>query len=69
MSAPPGQTLPAKESAIFKTIVVCNIASSALHNLNVTRQTPVQKFYESKQYKKGIKAADSILKKFPDHGW
>ncbi len=28
----------------------------------------VQKFYESKQYKKGIKAAESILKKFPDHG-
>jgi hypothetical protein len=29
----------------------------------------VQKFYESKQYKKGIKAAETILKKFPDHGW
>ena len=24
--------------------------------------------YESKQYKKGIKAADQILKKFPTHG-
>eukprot|EP00879_Flechtneria_rotunda_P033382 GHRR01036968.1.p1 GENE.GHRR01036968.1~~GHRR01036968.1.p1 ORF type:complete len:183 (+),score=37.76 GHRR01036968.1:1140-1688(+) len=28
----------------------------------------VVKFYESKQYKKAIKAADQILKKFPDHG-
>eukprot|EP00961_Rhodomonas_salina_P151080 2034358-Rhodomonas_salina.1 len=24
--------------------------------------------YEGKQYKKGLKAAESILKKFPDHG-
>ena len=29
---------------------------------------PRQKFYENKQYKKGIKTADLILKKFPDHG-
>jgi len=28
----------------------------------------VVKHYESKQYKKGIKAADNILKKFPNHG-
>jgi hypothetical protein len=28
----------------------------------------LQKSYETKQYKKGIKAADAILKKFPDHG-
>ena len=27
-----------------------------------------QKFYETKQYKKGLKAADSVLKKFPNHG-
>lgn len=26
------------------------------------------KLYESKQYKKAIKAADQILKKCPDHG-
>ncbi|KAL8465769.1 hypothetical protein ACS0TY_035028 [Phlomoides rotata] len=26
------------------------------------------KSYETKQYKKGLKAADAILKKFPDHG-
>jgi peptide alpha-N-acetyltransferase len=24
--------------------------------------------YETKQYKKGIKSADAILKKFPNHG-
>ncbi|XP_057459608.1 N-terminal acetyltransferase A complex auxiliary subunit NAA15-like [Actinidia eriantha] len=28
----------------------------------------VVKSYETKQYKKGLKAADAILKKFPDHG-
>jgi peptide alpha-N-acetyltransferase len=28
----------------------------------------VVKHYETKQYKKGIKAADNILKKFPNHG-
>ncbi|TYZ64401.1 hypothetical protein PybrP1_012364 [[Pythium] brassicae (nom. inval.)] len=39
--------LPAKESALFRTIV---------------------KYYEIKQYKKGLKAAEQILKKYPDHG-
>mmetsp|Transcript_31747 Transcript_31747/g.90154 ORF Transcript_31747/g.90154 Transcript_31747/m.90154 type:complete len:895 (+) Transcript_31747:199-2883(+) len=33
---------------------------------NLFRQ--IVKFYETKQYKKGIKAADQILKKFPEHG-
>lgn len=28
----------------------------------------VKKHYESKQYKKGVKTADSILNKYPDHG-
>ncbi|KAL5147300.1 N-terminal acetyltransferase A complex auxiliary subunit NAA15 [Glycine soja] len=28
----------------------------------------MQKSYETKQYKKGLKTADVILKKFPDHG-
>lgn len=28
----------------------------------------IVKFYETKQYKKGLKAADSILKKHPEHG-
>ena len=28
----------------------------------------VVKHYETKQYKKGIKASDNILKKFPKHG-
>ena len=28
----------------------------------------IVKFYETKQYKKGLKAADQILKKFPSHG-
>ncbi|KAI9202793.1 NMDA receptor-regulated protein 1-domain-containing protein [Polychytrium aggregatum] len=42
-----GRELPAKESALFKSIL---------------------KFYEHKQYKKGIKVAEQILKKFPNHG-
>ncbi|EWM30147.1 tetratricopeptide repeat-containing protein [Nannochloropsis gaditana] len=28
----------------------------------------IVKFYETKQYKKGLKAADSILRKYPSHG-
>jgi hypothetical protein len=28
----------------------------------------VVKCYETKQYKKGLKAADTVLKKFPNHG-
>ena len=28
----------------------------------------VVKFYETKQHKKALKAADAILKKFPEHG-
>ena len=28
----------------------------------------IVKHYETKQYKKGLKAADTILKKFVDHG-
>ena len=48
-----------------------------MNNTNNNRHLPkkeadlfksVVKFYESKQYKKGIKAADNILKKFPNHG-
>lgn len=33
---------------------------------NLFRQ--IVKFYETKQYKKGLKAADQIMKKFPEHG-
>ena len=28
----------------------------------------VVKYYETKQYKKALKAADQVLKKHPDHG-
>ena len=28
----------------------------------------VVKYYETKQYKKALKAADSVLKKYPEHG-
>ena len=28
----------------------------------------VVKYYETKQYKKAVKSAEQVLKKFPDHG-
>ena len=28
----------------------------------------IVKFYETKQYKKGLKASDAVLRKFPNHG-
>jgi peptide alpha-N-acetyltransferase len=52
-------------------------ASSATSPVDNKRQLPskeaslfrqIVKFYETKQYKKGLKAADQILKKFPEHG-
>jgi hypothetical protein len=41
---------------------------AALNNPPPPPPRSVVKFYESKQYKKAVKAADAILKKFPDHG-
>ena len=38
----------------------------AAKEANLFRQ--VVKFYETKQFKKGLKTADQILKKVPDHG-
>ena len=59
--------LPAKETALFKQILVC------LHffKYEIGRWCSsriVQRQYEFKQYKKGLKAAEQILKKFPEHG-
>ena len=63
----PAVVLPPKENAIFKQIAV---RRSELFGCAVILLVgrAVQKFYETKQYKKGLKAADLILKKFPDHG-
>jgi hypothetical protein len=38
------------------------------HTWNIDLNSLWKKCYESKQYKKGLKAADTILKKFPNHG-
>eukprot|EP01127_Copromyxa_protea_P006915 TRINITY_DN16851_c0_g1_i1.p1 TRINITY_DN16851_c0_g1~~TRINITY_DN16851_c0_g1_i1.p1 ORF type:complete len:867 (-),score=274.10 TRINITY_DN16851_c0_g1_i1:22-2601(-) len=35
---------------------------------HLTTFRSILKFHESKQYKKGIKAADTLLKTYPDHG-
>jgi tetratricopeptide (TPR) repeat protein len=53
------QQLPPKEQALFRQLVVC---------INSPLILISQKYYESKQYKKGVKSADSILKHYPDHG-
>ncbi len=70
-------TLPPKENQLFKNIVVsfqtfffiC-IISASLSEFDILDFLPLfshQKFYENKQYKKGLKAAEAILKKNPDH--
>ena len=43
-------------------------SDSALPAKESTLFKTIVKHYETKQYKKGLKVADSILKKFPDHG-
>ena len=64
MSSSNTQVLPQKEAAVFKTIVVRLVSwRHCCHLMHFW-----QKFYETKQYKKGLKAADSILKKYPEHG-
>lgn len=46
----------------------CGSNTSRKHNIVIITFMLLQKSYETKQYKKGLKAADSILKKFPNHG-
>ena len=66
----PAVVLPPKENAIFKQIAVrrSELFGCAVILLVGFTSRAVQKFYETKQYKKGLKAADLILKKFPEHG-
>ncbi|KAJ6839531.1 N-alpha-acetyltransferase 15, NatA auxiliary subunit [Iris pallida] len=45
-----------------------NRAGSQLPSKEANLFKVIVKSYETKQYKKGVKAADGILKKFPDHG-
>jgi tetratricopeptide (TPR) repeat protein len=52
--------LAPKEAALFKAMLVC------LSNNRYCLLT--KKFYETKLYRKGIKTADLILKKCPEHG-
>jgi hypothetical protein len=63
--------LPAKENAIFKNILVSIFSIlSLLYGLLPDQpiRNRLQRNYEHKQYKKGLKLADTILKKFPEHG-
>ena len=59
------------------TAAVVIAAATANNNMASSQLLPqkeqslfkqVVKFYEQKQYKKGLKAADQVLKKFPEHG-
>ena len=69
-------TLPPKENTTFKQIVVQSFNRLTYEPYVMLLDAPggrrrpwsVQKFYETKQYKKGLKAAETILKKFPEHG-
>ena len=55
--------LPTKYNNLFKSLVVRRGPSS-----DDVACSWFQKLYELKNYKKGIKVADQILKKFPEHG-
>ena len=70
------QPLPSKEAALFRWVRARSTSRSGAGSnrwqppcpmpMHTCRQ--VVKLYESKQYKKAIKAADQILKKVPEHG-
>ncbi|KAJ1493477.1 hypothetical protein T484DRAFT_1610479 [Baffinella frigidus] len=47
---------------------MASVSTQVLPQKEGTVFKTIVKFYETKQYKKGLKAADSILKKFPYHG-
>ncbi|XP_062098866.1 N-terminal acetyltransferase A complex auxiliary subunit NAA15-like isoform X2 [Humulus lupulus] len=47
---------------------VVSALPTVLENPSPPKSSFNEKSYETKQYKKGLKAADTILKKFPDHG-
>jgi len=55
------ETLAPKEQALFRQILV--IPSSPK-----VPELTTQRNYENKQYKKGLKACETILKKHPQHG-
>lgn len=44
------------------------VNSQTLPTKEATLFRQVVKHYEAKQYKKALRAADTILKKFPEHG-
>lgn len=60
--------------SLFLSLYLLSLSSHAkqvrfhLLSWSVLLVVPLQKAYETKQYKKGVKAADAILKRFPEHG-
>lgn len=80
-SAPPAQMPPVaarpkvvlmqKDAAAFRSIVVRmqRVVSDRRAGANTSgRALAAQAMYERKQYKKGLKTAEAILKKYPEHG-
>jgi peptide alpha-N-acetyltransferase len=67
---PKHRQLPDKEAKLFKELLVSRGGFSELAQLPVYLRLMwmLQTQYELKGYKKGLKAADQILKKFPNHG-
>ena len=63
-----GKSLPPKENALFKRILVRNTLESTLKT--GPHASSSQKCYEQKQYKNGLKFAKQILSnpKFVEHG-
>lgn len=62
--APKHRQLPDKEAKLFKELLVSLFGEKLVSLFKLTYQMQ----YELKGYKKGLKAADTILKKFPNHG-
>lgn len=62
----PSQPLPQKEQGVFRKVVV---RLPALPSPNLPPSSArLQKLYEQKQYRNGLRQANSILRNHPDHG-
>ena len=60
--------MPPKRPATATPAAAPKVDDQALSLKDQTLFKQVLRFYETKQYKKALKAADTILKKQPNHG-
>ncbi|OQR95665.1 N-terminal acetyltransferase A complex subunit nat1 [Thraustotheca clavata] len=69
IGAPPGSNASAYVlNGLPRRFDLPSAMSKQLPSRENTLFRSIVKYYEIKQYKKGLKAADAILKKFPEHG-